>query len=363
MRLLSWGANQYGQLAHEGWPVFEESSTPQQCSLDGLPDEILSNICQICGGGGHTLLLDSDGCVWACGQNNRGQCGAPVDPEVKISRLWTKIEFKGFTKIVQVAAGWEHSSALAVNGQLFVWGSNSHGQMGNVVERGKWRNSPSLLAEEVLFVAAGLRQTAWIGRNGTIFFCSISGKQEIAVPSILRPIQIACGQKHNLVLMANRENDLDVGQVFCWGENKFGQMATNPNVHKTEELIFAEFLKGKEFIEVKSGWSHCAGIQSDGGVNSWGRSNYGQLGCSEQTGEKLPVLWPCSDNAKVKQICLGSEHTMVLTESGNLWTSGWNEHGNCGNGNLDDQFAPQLILSNVKLIGCGASHSFALVHS
>jgi alpha-tubulin suppressor-like RCC1 family protein len=85
------GANQFGQLALEGWPVMEQCETPQVCSLDGLPLDILSKTKQICGGGGHSMLLDQDGSLWACGHNNRGQCGAPVAEDVKFVRPWIKV--------------------------------------------------------------------------------------------------------------------------------------------------------------------------------------------------------------------------------------------------------------------------------
>ncbi|CAB3361065.1 Hypothetical predicted protein [Cloeon dipterum] len=314
MKLISWGANQFGQLAHKGWPVFEASNTPKQCSLDGLPDDILSNISNICGGGGHTLLLDSDGCVWACGQNNRGQCGAPTDAEIKTITPWTKVDINGL-KVRQVAAGWEHSAAVTDNGHLYVWGSNSHGQLGQVVERGKCTYQPHCMAENVKKVSAGLRQTTWINTQNVINCSSSTGENKITVPGVLKPIQLASGQKHNVVLMANAENDERLGQIFCWGDNKFGQLATGLDGGKSVELVEAEASKEKEFLNIACGWSHSAGITADGRLMCWGRSNYGQLGCPEQVDKRGPFTWFHNQEQQVKvtQIALGSEHTLALT--------------------------------------------------
>lgn len=54
----------------------------------------------------------------------------------------------------------------------------------------------------------------------------------------------------------------------------------------------------------------------------------------------------------------------VLGVDKKLMTWGWNEHGLCGNGSEDNVPIPHQVeaLSKhvIKLIGCGAGHSFAL---
>lgn len=38
------------------------------------------------------------------------------------------------------------------------------------------------------------------------------------------------------------------------------------------------------------------------------------------------------------QIRLGAEHGLAVSESGKVFTWGWNEHGNCGNGSTDNVY-------------------------
>lgn len=66
---------------------------------------------------------------------------------------------------------------------------------------------------------------------------------------------------------------------------------------------------------------------------------------------------------KIKQCAVGSHHMFVLDEDNVIWSWGWNEHGNCGNGELENVFVPVRvdIKGKVSLIGTGAAHSFAQV--
>lgn len=56
----------------------------------------------------------------------------------------------------------------------------------------------------------------------------------------------------------------------------------------------------------------------------------------------------------------------MIPDDGQIYTWGWNEHGNCGNGNVKNVFYPESINfrcnGRVVLIGCGAGHSFAVIH-
>lgn len=83
------------------------------------------------------------------------------------------------------------------------------------------------------------------------------------VPSILNPLKVASGQKHNLILMGKNETYELTGKVFGWGDNKFWQLAANPlQVPKADSLILAEQLQDFDLKRLKSGWSHGAAITS-----------------------------------------------------------------------------------------------------
>jgi alpha-tubulin suppressor-like RCC1 family protein len=115
------GDNNFGQL---GTGSFSSSSTPVE--VKGL-----SGITAISAGSSFTLALDSSGTVWAWGQDNFGQLGdgetvnSDVPVEVPLPAPATEI----------YAGGSEpengQSIALLSNGTVWAWGNDSWGQLGN----------------------------------------------------------------------------------------------------------------------------------------------------------------------------------------------------------------------------------------
>jgi alpha-tubulin suppressor-like RCC1 family protein len=61
----------------------------------------------VAGGGLHTVILKSDGTVWAVGNNSYGQLGDGTN-----TNRQTPVQVSGLTDIVAIAAGYEHSLAI-----------------------------------------------------------------------------------------------------------------------------------------------------------------------------------------------------------------------------------------------------------
>lgn len=115
--LFSWGANSLGQL---GDGTYSNKSVPTQIGSQNdweIP----------VGGGYHTLVKKLNGTIWSCGSNDSGQLGdgttvvkRNILSQINAQNDWNKI-YSGFT----------HSFALKVDGQLWDWGYNGSGQLGN----------------------------------------------------------------------------------------------------------------------------------------------------------------------------------------------------------------------------------------
>ena len=127
----AWGDNQYGQLGDDDLP--NDSNTPVQV-VDGEQTDgttpYLQDIIAISGGDCHVLALDNSGNVWAWGYNVSGQLGngstTVSDTPVQVE----KAEDTPLTDIVSISAGFRHSTAIDVYGDVWVWGLNSDGQLG-----------------------------------------------------------------------------------------------------------------------------------------------------------------------------------------------------------------------------------------
>ncbi|XP_076244530.1 secretion regulating guanine nucleotide exchange factor [Calliopsis andreniformis] len=371
--LLSWGANSHGQLG-QGFRS-EECILPQELNLSESALET-QNISKIVGGAGHTLILDNRGRVYSCGWNNRGQTGFPVNEDVLSFR---KIEGKLKDKIiVDVVCGWDCSAALTIGGSLFLWGSNCFGQLGKHPSNLQWTNEPFEVAidRRINRVSIGLRHTAVITEDHKILVAGSGSKGQLGLSpsekeeclnasyaftevSTLTNIQdVSCGQHHTIAITKN-------GDLYAFGDNKYGQLGLDLNrFSKTSFPIKIPNARFDSSIKMNCGWSHTI-LLSGGQAFSWGRNTYGQLGCAEF---KEPSSWKImriGSPSKIEQISVGSEHSVALTENGEILCWGWNEHGNCGIGHTKDiKFPEQISLPSGYMathIGCGAGHSFAVL--
>ena len=120
-KVYSWGTYANGVL---GRTVLDDGGLYGQVVFGDDDKEIK----YIAAGDMHALAVDVDGNLWAWGYNEFGQVGngtaAPGDfvgQPVKI------LEDKS---IVAVSAGNDHSLALDEKGQVWAWGRNHHGQVG-----------------------------------------------------------------------------------------------------------------------------------------------------------------------------------------------------------------------------------------
>ena len=113
--LWTWGCNQRGELGRGN--VTSGESTPAQVGQ-------ANNWVMVSGGGAHSMGLQSDGSLWAWGDNSCGQLGLG-----DFTRRTSPTQVGGDTNWVTVCAGGHHSLGLRSDGTLASWGSNEDGQL------------------------------------------------------------------------------------------------------------------------------------------------------------------------------------------------------------------------------------------
>lgn len=121
--LFGWGDNTYSQLgiANDG-PDKMQFRSPVHITK-GIKNK---GIAQIASGTFFSLILDSEGHVYATGYNNVGQLGIP---NVSSVNSFTLVPFSSKVKIVRIVTGDSHSLALDEKGNLYSWGFNSYSQV------------------------------------------------------------------------------------------------------------------------------------------------------------------------------------------------------------------------------------------
>jgi uncharacterized repeat protein (TIGR01451 family) len=117
-----WGINFNGQLGPGGGSTnFDPHPTPLQ--VTGLP----AGITNIATGQGHCLALANDGTVWGWGSDSNFQAGQGTG----VSDNRTPKQISNFGSVAAIAAGVDHSVALKTDGSVWTWGGNAEGQLGD----------------------------------------------------------------------------------------------------------------------------------------------------------------------------------------------------------------------------------------
>ena len=93
----------------------------------GTVGTVSSRVTKIAVGGGHTIVLKSDGTVWTWGYNGFGQLG-----DGTTTNRTTPVQVSGLTGVTAIATGGYHTVALKNDGTVWVWGGNQDAELGNV---------------------------------------------------------------------------------------------------------------------------------------------------------------------------------------------------------------------------------------
>uniref|UniRef100_K9J101 Putative alpha-tubulin suppressor n=1 Tax=Desmodus rotundus TaxID=9430 RepID=K9J101_DESRO len=382
--LFAWGANSYGQL---GLGHKEDVLSPQQLN------DFCKPMCirRITGGGGHSAVVTDGGSLFVCGLNKDGRLGLGHTEDVL---CFTPCRSLLGCPVQQVACGWDFTVILTESGQVLSCGSNSFGQLG--VPHGPRRSvvpqAIELLREKVVGIAAGLRHALAATASGIVFqwgtglassgrrLCPgqtlplfLTAKEPSRVTGLenSRAICVVAGSEHSASLT-------DAGELYVWGSNKHGQLASQAAFLPVPQGIEAHCFQNEKVTAVWSGWTHLVAQTETGKVFTWGRADYGQLGRKPESPEgwnpeKQGSPFPCSRPQKntpsslhcltgATEVSCGSEHNLAVV-GGACCSWGWNEHGMCGDGSEANIWAPKLVQalrsSSVLLVGCGAGHSLA----
>lgn len=314
--LLVSGSGGFGQLAHGEDVSFLKVPTV-------VPSLSSVKIVEVAAGSMHWLALDSSSHVFACGHNASGQCGDGTTGDnfvpVCITSLWA-------SPIVHVSAGDRHSAVLTAGGDIFCFGSNKYGQLGQpgftlklcalypqrvpvasliVSHRGKVDGNPQsagfAAAENVNYgqgsgidadgdtemTAVGTESEAIEALSNISFQDSsgTSGKQENSItPEPLFFIDVACGDMHTVALLSN-------GSLACWGLSQNGQVGARSTANAYAPVIVRppDSVGSVRFVSVSAGARHSAAVAEDGTAFLWGDGSLGQIGDGDMSDKLLPV--------------------------------------------------------------------------
>ncbi|XP_022611709.1 secretion-regulating guanine nucleotide exchange factor isoform X2 [Seriola dumerili] len=232
-QVLACGSNAFGQLGVG--PTVRHSA--DLLFVECLKDPVVS----VAAGLRHSLAVTDSGCVYQWGTGLFSLAKRALSPHPIPSHLCSKVPclVPGLDQKTPhlVAAGSAHCVCLTEDGDLFLWGSNKHGQLTTTEP---FLSSPTLLkrslldGEKVINLWSGWTHIVAQTESGRVFTwgrggygqlgrqASINqnpeqqsagalaegGNQEVCLPAEVKVLngatQIACGSEHNLAIVEVR---------------------------------------------------------------------------------------------------------------------------------------------------------------
>jgi len=116
-------------------------------------------------------------------------------------------------------------------------------------------------------------------------------------------------------------------------------------------------LNGEAF-DAAAGAFHSVFLWTDGSVWSTGRNDQGQLGTGDLTDRNFP-RFSCRG---VQAVAAGFYHSVYLLSNGTVLAAGRNQEGQLGDGTLVRRLSPVKVIDGVKKIVAGAFHTIFLKH-
>lgn len=318
-----------------------------------VPDDIsvLEGATQLAFGLRHGCLLDREGQVLCWGDALDGQLGvsAAEVPERHLGRpaRGTPAPIPGAPRLESIDAGWLHTCGVATTGEVVCWGDNARGQLGRSDESSQARAVERIEGDTLAVALGGLHTCAVIAGvvrcwgDGSFGQLGDGEGSDSAVPVEVAglpsaAIAVAAGGYHTCALLGD-------GSVWCWGDNRFGQLGDGTTDRQVTPVAVEGLLSPAR--SVVTGGSFSCALLTDGRVQCWGSDEMGELGDGErnggsetpprQLGAGLPVEGLASP---VEQIAAGEVHACALAagegSEQELYCGGANDSGQLGDGSV-----------------------------
>ena len=202
-KVYCWGFNPFGQLGN-GTTGRDSIPRPIVASVafNGRAMDVSTTVAgtatamTLAAGYDHTCALDTVGLAWCWGSNALGQLGTATlsfGPGIISAG---PVDVANGISFVQITAGENHTCGLTAGGQIYCWGSNARGQLGN---SNLGAGGPQSVSSTPVLVTA----------PGLVFMA------------------VSAGDQHTCALTVDN-------RALCWGDNQYGQLGDNRE-HETAQ--------------------------------------------------------------------------------------------------------------------------------
>ncbi len=294
---------------------------------------------------GHYAVIDENNNLYVWGYNYQGQLGNGTTTA-------SMIPIKLMNNVVKVNVYGAQSAAITKDGSLYMWGFNGNGELGN----GTTINStvPIKIMDNVEEVSMGEHHSAAITKDGSLYTWGYNYQGQLGngtTTNSLVPVKIMDNVENVSLCGSSSAAITKDGSLYTWGFNGNDQLG---NGKRQQDTICKVPLKIMDNVEnVTMGGDCGAAITKDGSMFMWGW-NRNSFGDGITTYSEVPVKMMNN----VQQVILGGSNA-VITKDNSLYMWGSNNYGQLGNGTCTGSNVPIKIMNNVVKVSVGGNNSAA----
>ena len=210
------------------------------------------------------------------------------------------------SKTKQLAANSWSSYILLENGDVYAWGYNGQGQLGDNTTINK--NIPVKVVGNFKF--SSLAYSGYPGENN--------------------------GAGHMCGILTN-------GSAMCWGYNANGRLGDNATTNRYRPI----FVYGNyNFSKIYTGRHSSCGLLFNGSALCWGRTVYGALGDNTTTDENKLIPTAVFGNYNFSYLTMGDTMACGIQQNGSALCWGRNEGGAVGDNTTENKYVPTPVFGN-----------------
>lgn len=346
--LYCWGANWSGQF---GDGTVQGTQVPAPAA--SLPVHVAA------AGDDHTCALATAGGVRCWGHRGRGKLGDGTTA----SALQPAAIAGSYTAIT--AGAESHTCAVTAAGAPHCWGLNVDGQLGNgstvtasttpvavtvpagltfdQVDAGATHSCARTVGGDVYCWGVN-----WAGQLGDGTTAQRVSAVRVNAPAGVSLTRLSVGGLHSCAIDAN-----DV--LYCWGYNGSGQIGDGTLDEAHSPVAIGGALR---FDAVAAGGSHTCAVTTSGEVRCWGYNAEGQLGDGSTNDAASPVIADLG-GATAVDVSAGDVHSCARDVSGNAYCWGANYDGQVGDGTTEPRLSPVAVTGGrvFNSLFAGANHT------
>ena len=199
-----------------------------------------------------------------------------------------------FENVRQISVSSRHCAAVTDTGDLYTWGDNEYGQLGDGTQED--RSVPQKIMSNVSFVTTAPMNTACITNDD---------------------------------------------ELYVWGRGYIGDGSGESDCATTPVMIMGDVAS----VSIASNYEMSC-ITKNGDLYTWGDNSVATLGIDSGSG---PYYHPMMVMSNVADVQISQHTTMVLTTEGDLYSCGMGGMGGLGDGTNDvRRYYLKKIMSNVR---------------